>query len=84
MTNQTFHWQGHAIPFRTGESLAAALEAAGVVSFGYGPLGEESRYFCGIGACQNCLLRVDGLIREACITSARPGMQVEALEKSND
>lgn len=84
MIKQTFQWQGHTIPFRTGESLAAALGAAGVVSFGSGPLGEETRYFCGIGACQNCLLRVDGLIREACITSARPGMQVEALEKSND
>ena len=81
---QTFNWRGHAIPFRTGESLAAALEAAGIVSFGSGPLGEETRYFCGIGACQNCLLRVDGLIREACITSARAGMEVEALEKSHD
>lgn len=84
MIEQTFNWRGHAIPFRTGESLAAALEAAGIVSFGSGPLGEETRYFCGIGACQNCLLRVDGLIREACITSARAGMEVEALEKSHD
>ncbi|MBX9468047.1 (2Fe-2S)-binding protein [Rhizobium sp. WL3] len=84
MIQQTFHWQGRAIPFRSGESLAAALDAAGVGSFGYGPLGEETRYFCGIGACQNCLLRVDGLIREACITPARPGMEVEALEKPND
>lgn len=84
MSGQTFHWQGRAIPFRPGESLAAALDAVGIVSFGCGPLGEETRYFCGIGACQSCLLRVDGLVREACITPARPGMEVEALEMSDD
>ncbi|MNL40904.1 Hydrogen cyanide synthase subunit HcnA [compost metagenome] len=84
MTGQTFDWRGRPIAFRTGESLAAALDAAGIISFGNGPLGEETRYFCGIGACQSCQLRVDGIVREACITPARPGMTVEPLEKAND
>lgn len=80
MTSQTFHWMGHSIPFRPGESIAAALEAAGIRSFGPDTLGQETRYFCGIGACQCCLVRADGVVREACITAARHGMRVEALE----
>ncbi|MBV2183890.1 MAG: (2Fe-2S)-binding protein [Rhizobium sp.] len=80
MRAQTFDWRGRSIPFRTGESLAAALEAAGILTFGPDALGQETRYFCGIGACQCCLLRVDGVVREACITPARAGMKVEALE----
>jgi predicted molibdopterin-dependent oxidoreductase YjgC len=80
MSAQTFDWRGRSIPFRTGESLAAALEAAGILTFGPDALGQETRYFCGIGACQCCLLRVDGVVREACITPAKAGMKVEALE----
>lgn len=84
MTAQTFDWKGRSIPFRTGESLAAALEAAGIRAFGADALGQETRYFCGIGACQCCLVRVDGVVREACITPARTGMHVDALERRHD
>ena len=84
MTGQCFDWMGRRIPYRTGESLAAALEAAGILTFGPDALGQETRYFCGIGACQCCLLRVDGVVREACITPAKTGMHVEALERRHD
>ncbi|HCL66090.1 MAG TPA: ferredoxin [Rhizobium sp.] len=84
MNAQTFEWMGRSIPFRTGESIAAALEAAGIPTFGPDALGQETRYFCGVGACQCCLLRVDGVVREACITPARMGMNVEALERRHD
>ena len=84
MTGETFDWMGRNIPFRMGESIAAALEAAGIFTFGPDTLGQETRYFCGIGACQCCLLRVDGVIREACITPVKAGMQVEALERRHD
>lgn len=84
MTGETFDWMGRNIPFRMGESIAAALEAAGIFTFGSDTLGQETRYFCGIGACQCCLLRVDGVIREACITPVKAGMRVEALERRHD
>ncbi|MBC7311157.1 MAG: (2Fe-2S)-binding protein [Rhizobium sp.] len=84
MTGQSFDWMGRTISFRTGESIAAALDAAGIRTFGPDTLGQETRYFCGIGACQCCLLRVDGVVREACITPAKAGMQVEALERPHD
>ncbi|WP_454285817.1 2Fe-2S iron-sulfur cluster-binding protein [Rhizobium arsenicireducens] len=84
MSALTFDWMGQSIPFRTGESVTAALEAAGILTFGPDALGQETRYFCGIGACQCCLLRVDGVVREACITPAKTGMHVEALERRHD
>lgn len=84
MIGQTFVWKGKDIPFRSGESLAAALEAAGIFSFGADNFGQDFRYFCGIGACQGCLVSVDGLLREACITAARPGMRVESPGQGHD
>lgn len=83
MIGQTFDWMGRIIPFRAGESIAAALDAADVRTLGSDPVGNQARYFCGIGACQSCLVRVDGLIREACMTPARAGMQVKALETAD-
>ncbi|MBR0554591.1 (2Fe-2S)-binding protein [Ciceribacter sp. L1K23] len=81
MTVQAFDWMGTSIPFRAGESIAAALDAAGIRTFGADTSGQETRYFCGIGACQCCVVRVDGVVREACVTTAIAGMRVEALEK---
>lgn len=81
MSDETFRLMDRAIPFRTGETIAAALQAAGVLTYGSDALGNETRCFCGIGACQCCLVRVDGVVREACITLARPGMSVEPVER---
>ena len=83
MIERTFDWMGREIPFRAGESIAAALDAAGIRTLGSDPAGNQVRYFCGIGACQSCLVRVDGSTREACITPARTGMRVTALEKAD-
>ncbi len=76
MTAPIFHFKGRAIPFRPGESVAAALDAAGVTSLGHDALGQANRYFCGIGACQNCLALIDGVARETCLTPVTQGMLV--------
>ena len=83
MTDRTFDWMGQSISFREGESFAAALDAAGIRIFGSDPIGNLTRYFCGIGACQACLIRVDGVIREACITPARTGARVGPMGKTD-
>ena len=83
MTEDTFRLMGRAISFRPGESIAAALQAVGVLTYGSDALGNETRCFCGIGACQCCMVRVDGVVREACITLARPGMSVEPVERQH-
>lgn len=79
-TGGTFSWRGQSVPFRSGESIAAALAGINVSGFGKDPSGADTRYFCGIGACQCCLVRVDGRAREACLEPAMDGMVVTALE----
>jgi aerobic-type carbon monoxide dehydrogenase small subunit (CoxS/CutS family) len=80
MSRQTFHWRGNPIPQREGESIAAALAEANILAFGHDSDGRELRYFCGIGACQSCLVKVEGRVVEACLTPASPGLDVRALE----
>ncbi len=62
-----------------GESLAAALFAAGRRSFRTSPRGEAPRgYFCGMGICHDCLMTVDGLPNvRACTTPVRDGLRAE-------
>lgn len=73
----TFLWQGTPVPFEAGDSLAVALVRAGIFDLGPGPSGSRGRYFCGSGACQNCVVRVEGLGHvEACLTPAAAGLDV--------
>lgn len=76
MSGATFTWNGQPIPFRDGQSLAAALDAAGVRDLGSDGLGGRRRVFCAIGACQGCLVRRDGVVVEACLTTATAGAAV--------
>ncbi len=76
MSEASFYWMGRSIPYREGESIASALEAAGVMSYGLMPTC-EARFFCGIGACQGCLVRVEGRVVEACLAPAAERLQVE-------
>lgn len=80
MSAPTLRFKGREIPFRPGESVAAALDAAGMTVFGHDALGQANRYFCGIGACQNCLALIDGVARETCLTPATQGMIVDPME----
>lgn len=61
-----FDFEGQTIEAFAGETLAAALLAAGA----------QSGLFCAMGICQECLLLVDGSITESCRTMVRPGMIV--------
>jgi D-hydroxyproline dehydrogenase subunit gamma len=70
---------GRPVTAHPGETLAAALLAAGVQTFGSSPVrGEPRGYWCGMGLCHECAVTVDGVpgVR-ACLTEIRPGMQVQ-------
>ncbi len=75
----TIVFDGHAIPARTGESVAAALLAAGrpVVSRSvkyHRPRGP----FCLTGSCGSCLARVEGMpSQRLCRTLCRQGLTVK-------
>ncbi|MEO8117793.1 MAG: 2Fe-2S iron-sulfur cluster-binding protein [Rhodoferax sp.] len=70
----TFLWAGDTVTFRRGETYAAALRRAGIDDLGPATGQLRARYFCGIGACQACLVSVDGASPvEACLTPAKAG-----------
>lgn len=73
--SQAFLWRGERIAYINGETVASSLLRAG--HFNLGPSSEttQARYFCGIGACQGCLVSCEGAAPfEACLTPARDGM----------
>jgi predicted molibdopterin-dependent oxidoreductase YjgC len=72
-----FSFNGIAVQAPAGESLAAALIAAGMRGLGAGP-GAPRAALCMMGTCQQCLVRVDGRLAQACLTRVRPGLEVTA------
>lgn len=76
----TILWQGRAIPFQAGEAVGSALARAGVTDFGAKATGGRHALFCGIGQCQNCLVRIEGRVIEACLAPCRDGLIVDAME----
>jgi ferredoxin len=77
--SSTFLWAGDPVVFRGGETYAAALRRAGVDDLGPSTGQLRARYFCGVGACQACLVSVDGASPvEACLTPAKAGAHLSA------
>ncbi len=75
----TFRHDGRTVTAYPGETIGAALLAAGVRALR--PSGFDARprgLFCGIGACFDCLVTVDGdgPVR-ACLAAAAPDTEVE-------
>lgn len=66
---------GRSVPVRPGQTVAAALIAAG--RRGWRPTrgsGQLRGLFCGIGACFDCLVAIGGVRSvRACLAVARPG-----------
>ena len=71
-------FDGRAIPFRAGDTVAAALLAAGVGSFRDSPIdGSQRAPYCMMGACFECLVEIDGRQNhQACLVAAKPGMRI--------
>ncbi len=77
------YWRGQQIAIIPGESLAYTLLRADPDNREYGRSGSGQPYgmFCGIGACQGCLVRIEGRgVVEACLTPARDGMRISGVE----
>ncbi len=79
---ETFDFDGRPVPFRSGQSVGAALVAAGVRSWRTTRVGSRPRgIFCGIGVCYDCLITIDGHPNaRACLVPVRPGMTVTSQE----
>jgi D-hydroxyproline dehydrogenase subunit alpha len=73
----TFQFDGSAIAALDGETIAAALSAAGIVAFRRTQSGAPRGLHCGMGACFDCVVTVDGRIgQRACMTKVAEGMAV--------
>jgi predicted molibdopterin-dependent oxidoreductase YjgC len=74
----TFAFDGAPVAFRPGQSVGAALIAAGIRSWRTTRVAGRPRgIFCGIGVCFDCLVVVDGRPNErACRVAAAEDMVV--------
>ena len=68
---------GVAVEAPAGECLAVSLACAGRLRLRSSPRAGTARgAFCFMGVCQECAIRVDGELRQACLTPVRAGMTV--------
>ncbi|WP_344068750.1 (2Fe-2S)-binding protein [Streptomyces crystallinus] len=77
-----FTFDGRTLTALPGQSVAAALWAAGILSWRTTRTqGEPRGAFCGIGACYDCLATVNGRPNQrACLVAARPGDVITTQE----
>ncbi|MBM4187011.1 MAG: hypothetical protein FJ206_06830 [Gemmatimonadetes bacterium] len=74
----SFDFEGRAIPFEPGDSIATALYRARVRIFSRSFKYHRPRgMYCGTGDCPNCMMTVDGeAATRTCVTPAEPGQRV--------
>ncbi|WP_445682586.1 (2Fe-2S)-binding protein [Radicibacter daui] len=72
-----FSFNGQRVEGVAGDSVAAALLAAGYTTLRESPrAGTPRGPFCWMGVCQECTVVIDGVRRPACRTSLAAGMQI--------
>jgi predicted molibdopterin-dependent oxidoreductase YjgC len=81
-----FSVDGEPLEFTEGQTVAAALVAAGRVAWRTTRVGRRPRgVFCGIGVCFDCLVTIDGAAgQRACLIPARAGMTVTTQEDDDE
>jgi len=75
----TFRFEGEQVEGYENESIAAALFASGVKVMSRSKRFDNPKgWFCGIGKCCSCMMRVDGVPNvRTCVVPVREGMVVE-------
>ena len=79
LTTLSFTVDGTSIRARTGDTVAAAMLAAGLDHCRTTPVSGAPRApYCLMGVCFDCLVTIDGVgSRQACLVPVREGMAVE-------
>ncbi len=74
-----FTFEGQEVEAYEGETIAAALHAAGVKVLGESLFKHRPRgFYCAIGNCASCIMVVNGEPNvRTCVTYAEEGMVVE-------
>jgi glycine/D-amino acid oxidase-like deaminating enzyme len=72
-------FDGTEIEALAGETVAAALAAADIVALRHARSGAPRGPYCGMGACFDCLVTVNGRPNQrACLTRVAAGMEVQS------
>lgn len=75
-----FTWKGRKLQAQAGETIATALFANGIRTFGYHPKdGSPQGIFCANGQCAQCTVIADKLPVKSCMALVTPGMAVEPV-----
>ena len=75
-------FNGEQIPAIAGETIAAALSAAGHLVLRETASGAPRGLWCGMGACFDCLVTVDGRASQrACMVKVAEGMEVASAAR---
>ncbi len=70
-------FDGRHLRLPDGENLAAALLAAGIQTFRHtAQSGAPRGPFCMMGACFDCLVEIEGVVRQACMIEVEPGLEI--------
>ena len=78
-----FFWQGQLLTGLAGETIAAALFAHGIRTFGWHHKdGSPQGIYCANGQCAQCMVLADGLPVKACMELVNPGVRVEPVNGS--
>lgn len=79
----TIHVDGKPIEAYQGETVAAAMLAAGIRTFHKSHKLQQPRsLYCGMGICYECLVTINGVhAQRACITPVEEGMQIETCKE---
>jgi len=77
-----FTFNGQEVEGFEGETIAAALHAAGVKILGKSLFLHRPRgFYCAIGNCSSCLMKVNGAANvKTCVTDLEDGMVVDTQE----
>lgn len=72
-----FLFEGKHLVGQEGDSIASALIANGIDSFGQTEKGSPRGIFCAIGKCSACMVEVNGIPNvRACLTPLQQGMKI--------
>ena len=75
-----FTIDGRRVEARKGDTVAAAMLAAGIIQCRTTPVSGAPRApYCLMGVCFECLVTIDGVgSRQGCLVPVRDGLRVES------
>ena len=74
----SFTFDGRAVAAVPGDTVASALAAGDAVALRRTADGSRRGLWCGMGACWDCVVTIDGAPTRACMASAQAGLVVES------